>query len=168
MKYIKFIILFSIVISILFVIYVASSDKTKIKIVNNKILPLLISRLEKEKFPFIISNNNVFEINKSDKNKFSKLYVETYNTLMPPERTFGSLAKIQPYVEKELKKQGYNYNKICFRNKEYIILDKQNHKHAKELVDKVTVETIEKFQAEAYQQGIKLNLGEFKECSQNS
>ena len=168
MKYIKIIIIFSIAISISFVIYVANSDKTEIKIVNNKILPLLILKLEKEKLPFKILNNNVFEINKTDKNKFSELYGETHNVLMPPERTFGSLSKIQPYLEKALKDKGYNFDKICFRNKEYIILEKQNYKEAEKLVDKITEEVIERLELEASQQGIKNNLGEFKKCNQNS
>ena len=168
MKYIKIIILISVAISILFVTYVVNNDKTKIKIPNNKILPLLILKLEKEKLPFKISNNNIFEINKTDKDKFSKLYGETHNTLMPPERTFGSLSKIQPYIEKALKEKGYNFNKICFRNKEYIILEKHNYKEVEKLVNKVTEEVIYKLSIDAPQEDIKKNLGEFKKCNQNS
>ena len=168
MKYKKSLIILVLALPILFVVYVMNSDTTKIRIPNNKMYSALLSKLKDDKIPFEVNKDHVFKIKKTDKEKFTKLYGETFNELMPVERTFSLLANMQPKVEEALISNKFSYEKICFRNLEHIILGKDNYKKAQSLVDKTIEEAIENLTLEASLKGKKLNTSEFTKCNQNS
>lgn len=167
MKYKKNLTVLVLALPIFFVVYVMKSDTTNVRIPNNKMYSTLLSKLKDDKIPFEVNKEHVFKIKKTDKERFTKLYGETFNEIMPAERTFSLSADIQSKVEEALISNKFNFEKICFRNIEHIILEKDSYKKAQSLVDKTIEEAIVNLTLEASLKGQKMNTSEFTKCNQN-
>ena len=103
-----------------------TEKRSTLLIDQNQIYSFFVKVLESNNIDFIVVDENKISFLEKDRKLIAVFLEKAVEHVMPSDRTYSFPEKIQHAVVKMLKKRKYGFRKICFRGKEWLVLNKKS------------------------------------------
>ena len=115
-----------IIFLVIFGFDVATEKRSTLIIEQNQIYSFFVKELKSNNIDFIVVGKNQISFLEKERKLIAVFLEKAIEHVMPSDRTYSFPEKIQHAVVKMLKKRKYGFRKICFRGKEWLILNKNS------------------------------------------